>query len=151
MLSGYKAYKFIILDTIRVIYENSEHLFLKLIGLVVHKLDELVKNKVDLNNANLKKAINSTQIVNEKFKKAPGLVKKGVVLILNRLPLAELATEFKEDIISGNKEEVAIKLHQKIDDFISDTIFGGNNTHWIFWLLPLNLITVIILTIFLIK
>ncbi len=150
-LAGYKAYKYVILDTVRIIYENSEQLFLKLIGLVVNKLDELAKSKVDLNNANLKKAINFTQVVNEKFKKAPKIVQKGIVLILNRIPLTELVTEFKEDIMSGNKEEVTIKLHRKIDGFISETIFGGNNTNWIFWLLPLNLITIIILTIFLIK
>ena len=52
--------------------------------------------------------------------------------------------DLKQEISQGNKVEASTKLYNKMDGFISDSIFGNNNTKWVWWLLPLNVIILFI-------
>lgn len=84
-------------------------------------------------------------MINSRYQKAPSFLKKGIILILNRIPFAAMLLDLQDDILNGKKVEASKKLYIKMDDFISNILFGNNNTKWIYWLLPLNIIAVILL------
>ena len=56
--------------------------------------------------------------------------------------------EVREDIVKGNKIESSTKLYTKMDAYITDSIFGNNNTNWVYWLLPANVIVIFLLIMY---
>jgi len=51
--------------------------------------------------------------------------------------------DLREDILQGNKMEASSQLYEKMDGFISGNVFEGNNTNWMFWAIPLNILLVL--------
>ncbi|WP_375237874.1 hypothetical protein [Aurantibacter sp.] len=129
----------------RVIYENLSSFFKKISELVIDKAEGLFQGKIDLSDNQLTKALDFGKIVNSKYQKTPAFLRKGIILILNKIPFVGMLIDLKEDIVKGNKIEASTKLYSKMDGFISGTIFGNNNTKWVWWLLPLNIIILIAL------
>lgn len=138
--SAYRTNQYVIIDTIRVIYENLSSLFKKISELIIDKAEGLLQGKVDLTDNQLTKALDFGNIVNSKFQKTPKFLRKGIILILNKIPFVGMLLDLKEEISQGNKQEASAQLYGKMDDFISNTIFGNNNTKWVLWLLPLNIL-----------
>ncbi len=145
VFASYKTYQYVVIDTIRVTYENLASLFKKLTDLLVDKTEAVFDGKVNLNSQQFSKAIDIGKTVHQTYSGLPSFLRKGIVLILNKIPLVGMLTELKEDIASGNKAEASTKLYTKMDGFITETVFGNNNTKWIWWLLPLNIIGLIVL------
>lgn len=143
--SAYRTYQYVVIDTLSVIYKNLESLFKKITEMIIDQVEKLIKGKVNLTDTQLTKAIDFGKMINSNYKKMPRFLRKGIILILNRLPIVGMVSNLKTDIISGNKLEASTKLYNKIDGFISESIFGSNNTKWIWWLLPLNIIISLIL------
>ena len=141
--ASYRTYQYIVVDTIRVIYENLSSLFKKLTDLLVDKAEGVFDGNVNLSNQEFSKVIDVKETVYQTYDILPGFLKKGVVLILTKIPIVELLTELKGDITSGNKTTASSKLYNKLDGFITESIFGNNNIQWLWWLLPLNIIGVI--------
>ena len=111
----------------------------------MNKVEKLFQGKVDLSDNQLTKALDFGKMVNSKYQKIPKFLRKGIILILNRIPFVGMIVDLKEDILKGNKVEASSKLYNKMDVFISDSIFGNNNTKLVWWLLPLNIIILFIL------
>jgi len=143
--SSYRTYQYVIIDTIRVIYENLSSFFKKISELIIDKSEGLFQSKVDLSDNELKKALDFGKIVNSKYQKIPKFLRKGIILILNKIPFVGMLIDLKEEISKGNKLEASTKLYNKMDGFISESIFGNNNTKWVWWLLPINILILIIL------
>lgn len=143
--SAYRTYQYVIIDTMRVIYENLSSFFHKISQLIIDKAENLFQGKVDLTDNQLTKALDFSKMVNSKYQKTPKFLRKGIIFILNKIPFVGILIDLKEDILRGNKIEASTKLYNKIDGFISDSIFGSNNTKWVWWLLPLNIIILIVL------
>ncbi|AUC75531.1 hypothetical protein [Olleya sp. Bg11-27] len=143
--SAYRTYHYVVIDTIRVIYENLSSFFQKISQLIIDKVEHLFQGKVDLSDTKLTKALDFGTMVNSKYQKTPKFLRKGIVLILNKIPFFGMLTDLKEDISKGNKVEASTKLYNKMDGFITESIFGNNNTKWVWWLLPLNILLLIIL------
>ncbi|WGH76260.1 hypothetical protein P8625_03590 [Tenacibaculum tangerinum] len=143
--SAYRTYQYVIIDTMRVIYENLSSFFHKISELIIDKAENLFQNKVDLTDNQLTKALDFGKMVNSKYQKTPKFLRKGIIMILNKIPFVGMLIDLKEDISQGNKVEASTKLYDKMDGFISGTIFGNNNTKWVWWLLPLNIIIIIVL------
>ncbi|OJJ17553.1 hypothetical protein BKI52_27205 [marine bacterium AO1-C] len=149
--TAYRAYQYVLLDTIRVIYENLAPFFQKVCSIIVDKTEKLFTSKNSLNNSTLAKTIDFSKLVYEQFQKTPKFIRGGIVMVLEKIPFTGMLMEFKDDISEGRKEDASQKLFQKMDDFIQNTIFGSNNTQWVWWLLPLNIVVTLVLIIAMIK
>ena len=138
--ASYRTYQYVIIDTIRVVYENLSSFFHKISELIIDRVEGLFQGKVDLTNNQLTKALDFGKLVNSKFQRTPKFLRKGIILILNKIPFVGMLMDLKEEIMKGNKIEASAKLYHKMDGFISDSIFSNNNTRWVWWLLPLNIL-----------
>lgn len=138
--AAYRTYEYVVIDTMRVIYENLTSFFQKICLTIVEKAASLIKSKTNLTDDQLTKALDFGKMVNEKYKKTPKFLRKGAILLLKRIPLVSMLIALKNAITSENKLEASQKLYNKIDGFISDNILGNNHTRWVCWLLPLNIV-----------
>jgi len=129
--SAYRTYHYVIIDTMRVIYGNLSSFFHKLCELIIDKMESLFQENVDFTDNQLNKVLNFSKLVNSKYQKTPIFLRKGIIMILNKIPLVEMLTDLKEGTLLGNKFESSTKLYDKMDEFISDSIFGNNNTKWV--------------------
>lgn len=143
--SAYRTYHYVLIDTMRVIYENLTSFFQKVSELIIDKAESLFQGKIDLTDNQLTKVLDFGKMINSKYQKTPKFLRKGIIFILNRIPLVGMLIDIKEDILKGNKLEASTKLYNKMDGFISGSIFGNNNTRWVWWLLPLNIIILLVL------
>ena len=143
--ASYRAYQYVIIDTMRVIYENLSSLFHKISELIIDKTEHVFKSKGKVSDNQLQKTLDFGKMVNSRYKKTPKFLRKGIILILSKIPFAGMLIDLKEEITNGNKVEASSKLYNKMDGFISNTIFGNNNTKWVWWLLPLNLLVLLFL------
>ena len=145
IFSAYRTYQYIVIDTLRVIYENLSSFFQRISELIIDKVESVFQGKADLSNNQLTKALDFGKMVNSKYQKLPKFLRKGIILILNRIPFVGMLIDLKEDILNGHKAEASTKLYNKMQGFIVDSIFGNNNTRWVWWLLPLNIIILLLL------
>lgn len=145
--AAYRTYHYVIIDTIRVIYENVSPLFRKIADLIIDRAANLLqgKRKANISEQQLMKVLDFKSMVNSKFQIVPNFIRKGIILILKKIPFIGMVIELEEEIQQGNKAEAGAKLHDKMDNFISDYVFGMNNTKWVWWLLPVNIIVLAIL------
>ncbi|GEM_PF-811006 len=146
--AAYRTYQYIVLDTIKTIYEGLSSLFQKILGMIIEKVDSISDGRLDLNGKQLNKAMDFGKMLNTNYKKIPKILRRGIVLILNRIPLLGMIIEVREDIVKGNKIESSTKLYTKMDAYITDSIFGNNNTNWVYWLLPANVIVIFLLIMY---
>ncbi len=128
-----------------MIYENLSSFFHKISELIIDKVEVLFQGKIDLTDNQLTKALDFGKMVNSKYPKTPKFLRKGIILILNKIPFVGMLIDLKEEILKGNKIEASNKLYNKMDGFISNSIFGNNNTKWVWWLLPVNIIIIFVL------
>ncbi|WP_430413078.1 hypothetical protein [Kordia sp.] len=138
--AGYRTYQYVVIDTMRVIYENSTSLFQKISDLVIGNVEKLFTGKKDVKQSDLKKALNFSKMVHQKYQKVPRFIRKGMIMVLKKVPFVGMLVDLQEDINSGNNSVASAKLYTKVDSFISGTVFGNNNTKWVLWLLPLNIL-----------
>jgi len=144
----YKTYQFVALDTIHLVYNNLTVMFQNVCTKIVDRIDQTIKGATTLSNKKLTKALDIHTIINTTFERFPKFVRGGMRMIFSRIPLSRMIGEIKGDIINGRKEEASDKLYTQMDTFISDSIFGDNNTNWVWWILPLNIICVIAFMIY---
>lgn len=136
---AYRAYQYAAIDVMRVVYENMSGLFQKICAIIIDKVWAIFQDKTKLNNKQLEKAINIGEIVNEQYKKMPRLLKRGITLVLSKVPVVGTLMTLRNELVEGGKEKASHKLFEKMDGFIG-TFFKANNIHWVWWLLPLNIV-----------
>lgn len=140
-----KTYRYVMIDTIRVIYGSLTTFFRKLSDRIIEKAEPVFKGKVSATNEQLMKALDYGKMVQITFRKSPKFLRKAVVLVLNRIPFAGFLTDLHGEINRGNKTEAGKKLYLKMDGYMQESVFGNNNTQWVWWWLPLNIIMQLLL------
>lgn len=138
--AGYRTYQYVVIDAVRVVYENSSSLFKRICDLIISSVEKAFTGKKEVNQTDIKKALNFSKLIHQKYQKVPRFIRKGIIMILKRVPFVSMLVNLQEDISAGHNSVASAKLYGKIDGFISGTIFGNNNTKWVWWLLPLNLV-----------
>jgi hypothetical protein len=143
--AAYRTYHYVIIDTLRVIYENLSSLFKKIAELIIDKVAGLFEGKGNVSEDQLTKAFDFKKMVNSSFQIVPKFLRKGIIQILNKIPFVGMVLELKGEIQKGNKAEASAQLYTKMDNFITEYIFGSNNTNWVWWVLPANIIVLFVL------
>lgn len=140
----YKSYRFLITDTIRVLHQELTIVFKELSDIVIDKVSVLLKDKVDISKVNYAQVVNFPSIVNDHYKMLPNFLRKGIIKILNIIPLTSMVMDAKEDIIRNNKIAAGKKLYGQMDSYIVKSINSKSNSIWIWWLLPCKIILVVV-------
>ena len=147
--AGYRAYRNILIDTIRVVYESLAPFFQKMCRIIIDKTEKLFSNNKKPNKNVLTKTIDFSKLVYENFQKVPRFLRSVIVFMLQRIPLMDILMGLQSDIKAGRKENASQNLFLQMDSFIQNTFFG-TNTQWVLWLLPLNIVVSLILIILMI-
>jgi len=141
----FKAYNYIITDVLKVFYTQIKPLIKKGSSLLIDKSEGLLKTNQTSDKKRLLKSINIKKLLKNTFNKLPNLLGNALTSLLLQIPIIEMLIEVSELIIDDKKIEANNQFFQKIDNFIVNSIFEGNNTLWIWWMLPLNVIGMIII------
>ncbi len=140
-----KSYRNAINKAINIAYDKLNYLLQKFCNLVVEKVITIFKTKKEnLNSENLNELISIQEILNKIFSKLPKFIVKGITMLLNKIDVIDLLLEFKDDIQQGNKEEASNKLFTKIDTQIKEALLADTSKTWVYWLLPVNIIIVLV-------
>jgi hypothetical protein len=138
--AGYRAYQYAVLDAIGVVYQGMTPAFKKVSSLIVDKAGNAYDSNKELKDGQLSNSIKVENLLQDKFARVPRILKKGIGFILNRVPLVSMLSDLKGEIIDGDREAASSSLYSKMDLFITESVFGSNNTKWVYWLLPLNIL-----------
>jgi len=146
IISYIKSYRNAITKTINLAYDKFNFLLKKLCNLIIEKVDTIFKTKKEnIKSEDLKKVINVYDIADKTFTKLPKFVVKGITLLLNRIPIMDLVLDFKNDILQGKKTEASEKLFTKVDTQVKESLLSEASKSWVYWLLPLNIIVVLVI------
>ncbi|NNJ56284.1 MAG: hypothetical protein HKP14_09135 [Bacteroidia bacterium] len=132
----YRAYQFVLVEIFGYAYQQSSGLFHRLSEVIIDNSEKVVNQS---NDSQFSKAFDYASVLKEKFDRAPRFVSKAVSFLLNKIPLAGMVKNVQSELAEGNKEEASSHLYNEMDTFITQNIFGSNNTKWVYWLLPLNI------------
>ncbi len=145
-IAYYKSYRNAINSAIKIAYEKFNFLIKKACNLIIEKVSSIFHSKKeDLKSKDLKTLINLQEVYQKVFSKLPKFIVKGITFLLNRIPILDLVLDFKNDIESGNNTLASDKLFTKIDTQIKETIISETSKSWVYWMLPLNVIIVLII------
>ncbi|MBO9700102.1 MAG: hypothetical protein J7604_07810 [Sporocytophaga sp.] len=147
--AGYWAYLFIRTETMKLVYESSKPLVERLCEIAVEKVTGFLKGKSKVGNKELTNFIDFAKEINEGFKSMPYFLRLAIIYMLKKIPIAKFILERKNDFLSKDKQIGATLLFQQIDKFALKK-FEKNNTYWVFWLWPLNVIWMLLFIIFMI-
>jgi hypothetical protein len=138
--AGYKAYQYLLINAANAIYINSQASIKNLCTQMVLKADHFFRSE-SFKNKTSKLGLESTKsFIDGFFVKQPSLLKKGFQRILNRAPIAQLLLDARKDILNGNHQDSSDKIFGLIDNFLTQNVFETNNTRWVGWLLPTNIL-----------
>lgn len=130
-----KAYNFALIDAFGKLYPKLTPLMQKICTVIIHQSEKSLRNSGDA-----KQGLDFGKIIDSAFKNIPRFAKKIFVYLLSKTPIPNLVMGVKEDILEGKKEEAAVKLKTNIDAYLNEFVFEPNNTNWVYWLLPLNIV-----------
>ena len=128
---------------LQLIYESSSTIFQKISEFIVEEFQNISIQTTNISNSKLSSFLKLGILVNSKFEKSPKILRNGIILILNRIPFASMVTDLNLISTTASKEEATVKLFQRMDTFIRESIFNSNNTRWVYWFFPLNIFIVI--------
>lgn len=137
----YLTYKYLIIDGIGVIYKHTTPFFKKLAVLLVDKAETAVTQNGEIKNKNLQKTVDTGKMLNEVYgRKVPKFVQKGINLIIGIIPFSDLLLSVKDDLKNSDKEKTSLILYNGIDNYIKNSILGGNSMKPVYFLLIFNII-----------
>jgi len=137
--ASYRAYQYVIMDTIRVIYGGLEDTLKKIASYVVDKAEILMKNN-KISDKNLTKALDLSIYVNTTYMRLPSFLRKQLIFILKKVPYIGMLVDLRENIIEGNKDDASLELYKRTNSFVYDNIFKSNNFNWAWVLYPINIV-----------
>ena len=150
IFTAYRGYQYCLMETMKDIYQESKQLFYAVCEKIIIQCETILKGTKTIGDKNLSQAIQIKNIVEEKYKTFPSLVKKALIVLFNKLPLSHFLVPITQDIISGNRSGATDKLFQKVDEFMQESVFGMNSLRWIFSVLLVNIVAQILIVWFLI-
>lgn len=143
------TYKFILIDTLSIVYKYLTPFFKKLSILII---DKITSKTIDYSSdKKIQNSINVDNILLDIYgKKVPSLLQKAILFLIKRIPFAEFIFNMKSELEEKKTDKLSVILFDQIDQYIKQSLFLSNNMKWIAWLLPLNIVLQIIF-IYLIK
>lgn len=130
-----KAYHFALIDAFGKLYPKFSPLMQKICKVIIHQSEKSLTASGDA-----KEGLDFGKIIDSAFKNIPRFAKKIFVYLLSKTPIPNLVMGVKEDILAGRKEDASVKLKTNIDAYLNEFVFEPNNTNWMYWLLPLNIV-----------
>jgi hypothetical protein len=152
LYAGYRAYYVVMIDVFNLMYSNLSPFFHQLCGCIIDHSAELYASNIGKRGGKkLEQIICFTSQLSVEFgKRIPRLIQWVFSFILNRIPVIGMLCDMKQTIESGDREKAESQLFGKVDQYIHESIFKPNNLRYIFWLLPLNILFIIVTGIILI-
>lgn len=142
IFTSIKTYQYIIIKALEEFYPDAKPLVFKLFHLTVVKTEQTIRERDSISNEQLKSAISFGFVINEYYQGLPRLIKKGLIFLMNRIPVYPMLLELREDIKDQRTEQASIKLFVEADKYIQN-YFGENTTKWLYWLIPLNVVVIL--------
>lgn len=138
--AAYRGYQFLIIEVMHQLYKSMRGIFEKLSLDLVDKTASLMQKKEEVGQEEFNKEISITALVKEKYSKTPRLFRRGLLLLLNRVPLFPFIQEIHGEILAERKDTAAKKLHNSLDVFIEEQVFGTNSNQWMLIIYLINVL-----------
>jgi len=143
VFAGFKAYKSVLIDGMRMVFVGSSDILHKISAGLVDNMAENIANQGE----GLKEK-DAFQYVEKYFIKLPSPMRIALTWIVKRVPLTQFIHEVLSEIKAGNKAAASEHLFTNINDFVLNTLLENKPLRFLLWLLPLNLLVVLLLTSF---
>jgi hypothetical protein len=137
--AAFLGYQYMVKDITRVIYQKSGSYIKRFCSVLIDKAEEFYKGYAGNEKNDLQKLISFTSLVSQYYDAAPGFIRSRIAGELNKTPFLETITRLRTDIINGDKREATETLYSEINTYMLESVFGKNNTSWVYYLIPLNL------------
>lgn len=142
--------QYAILKTMGSVYSKLDFVLEKICILIAEKVISLYKKGEDITKEKFPKVIDFGEVVNGSYQKIPKFIRKGLIFILNRVPFVELIMGITQGTINSDTEELGELLFEKSDEYIRETFFESNNLRWLWWAVPCNFISLLLINLLLI-
>lgn len=140
-----KAYRFMFVDLMRVVYMNNRGVFEGISNLVVSRAYELIRKNNQVSDDELEKGLELGELSKSKFMDMPSWMRNFTKYILRRMPFHNAVSTLASEIKSNDQHTVARHLFERTDLAVRESVFDVNNTRWAFWLFTLNLVAQVFL------
>lgn len=138
--AAYKAYQYLLINAANAIYINSHETIKNLCTTIVVKANLFFKSESFISKTNNQSLHSTKAFIDAFYEKQPVLIKKGLQRILNRVPVAQLLLDMRSEILNGKHQDSSEKMLGLMDNFLTRNVFEANNTKWVAWLLPSNIL-----------
>jgi|GEM_PF-2321331 len=139
-LAAYRGYQYLIIEMMHQIYRTMDGVMRKLCNSIIDKVRVLLNNSHEVGQEKFEQQINLTVIVRERYRSSPRLFRKGLIMMLSRIPLFPFVQELHDEIEAGDRAASSKKLHLKLDGFIEEKIFGTNSNQMMLIILLINVL-----------
>lgn len=144
--SIWKSYQTLKMELVRELYNSLSSIFRKTVDSVLLKVKTEMQKKGGVKISKLSTSVNIDQIIEDSTKKLPTIIRKGISSIASRLPILDTISSYKDEVLVSDFSELSEKVYRKMDKYIVDFIFSKNTKSWIYWILPLNVLCLILLS-----
>lgn len=142
--AAYRAYCNVLLDVAGIVYRRSS----PFIALVCRRLVEHASEFLAAGHGkerHIGKIIHLQQLISEQFGRTPRFIRSALMFVFRRIPVLGMLIDLQDTISGGEKERAIALLHEKVDLYVEESIFSRNTFFWIYWLLPVDILTIILL------
>lgn len=140
-----KAYQYVTSEVLKLLYKNLSVLFKSFCSILVEEIGKSIKKNPNRSKIDFSKTLNITSMINDNFEQTPKLLKKGLILLIGRVPFLSIVTEHFEIFMQGDSEQMNIKMYGKADSFINEFLTKNLNTSWYFQTITLNFLILFLL------
>lgn len=146
--AGYRSYRYVFINILSKIYENTNQYQQNMCAEAVLRAGRIFSGEEHVTNEKLEAAVDWGNRIYDAYGQIPVFFQSGITQLLKRIPVTAFLLSMKEDIKAGNNKLAADKLHALVTDFINAHFFSTNNTRWLLWLIPLNVILMAALALY---
>lgn len=136
----YLTHRYIILLSIRKIYDMTLEQRTKISEDIVQRIEGVFDGRTELSQAQLHQAVDWSKTVYHYYRAVPVFFQSGITHYLNRIPITNYIIDLKEDILAGEHRIAAEKFRISIDRFFDEHIIGSPTNIWTWLLLPVNIV-----------
>ncbi|MCB9262004.1 MAG: hypothetical protein H6607_06490 [Flavobacteriales bacterium] len=127
--AGYRAYKFAINNALSNVYGSFR-------GELETACEAVIKKVSDPEVDN--DAFDFLALIKERFENLPGIVKKLVEMVIDRIPVVGVVADSVKDLDVGDVYSARDNLYAKVDGHFTQYFKSNTNTNFVWWVLLLN-------------
>lgn len=140
MLACYLTYRYIMLLSIKKVYDMTLEQRTKISEDIIQRVEGSFNGRQELSQAQLRQTVDWSKTVYRFYQSVPIFFQSGITQYLNRIPITNYIIALKEDILAGNHRIAAVKLRFSIDEFFEAYIIGSPSNIWTWLLFPVNIV-----------